>query len=221
VTKARLLWEQWLVWHERGWVSWGFWRETQQRYRELALWVPQWFFRFLERNYQCVLPAFGTQLLLAPGTWRRQKALLAWKGQRYCFPEVLEPSTSETDSCWQVWRIRASKSWWIHASQSWWIRASRPLCAPFLQSCETMDFAETRHRREERPDVPRSLLMVLHALHLECEKSMDSTASSHFSCFFCSSQKSRDEAVLSESVPTGSRMEERLRVLHALTQHGT
>jgi len=51
--------------------------------------------------------------------------------------------------------------------------------------------------------------MVLHALQLECEKSMELTASSHHSCFFCCSRDSRDEAALSESVPTGARMKER------------
>ena len=47
------------------------------------------------------------------------------------------------------------------------------------------------------------LLMVLHALRLECEKSMELTASSRRSCFFCPSRDSRDEAALTESVPTG------------------
>jgi len=28
------------------------------------------------------------------------------------------------------------------------------LCAPFFASCEAMEFAETGHRREERPDLP-------------------------------------------------------------------
>jgi len=65
-----------------------------------------------------------------------------------------------------------------------------------------MAFAETGHRREGRPDLPVSLLIVLHALRLECEKSMELTASSHHSCFFCCSRESRDEAALSESVRT-------------------
>jgi len=108
-----------------------------------------------------------------------------------------------------------------------------------------MEFAEMGHRREERPDLPVSLLMVLYALRLECEKSMELTASSHRSCFcssredlpvsllmvlhalrleceksmeltasshrccFCSSRESRDEAAISESVPTGAQMKER------------
>jgi len=46
------------------------------------------------------------------------------------------------------------------------------LCAPFFTSCEAMEFAETGHRREERPDLPVSVLIVLHALRLECEESM-------------------------------------------------
>jgi len=84
---------------------------------------------------------------------------------------------------------------------------SRPpvLCSPFFMSCEAMEFAETGHRREERPDLPVSLLIVLHALRLECEKSLELTASSHRSCFFCSSRDSRDEAALSESVPSRLR----------------
>jgi len=88
---------------------------------------------------------------------------------------------------------------------------SRPpvLCAPFFTSREAMKFAETGHRRGERPDLPVSLLIVLHALRLECEKSMELTASSHRSCFFCYSRESRDEAALSDAVPTGARIKER------------
>jgi len=74
------------------------------------------------------------------------------------------------------------------------------LCAPFFTSCEAMEFAETGHWWKDRPDLPVSLLMVLHAMRLECEKSMEFTASSHRSCF-CPSRDSRDEAALSESVP--------------------
>ena len=95
------------------------------------------------------------------------------------------------------------------------------LCAPFFTNCEAMAFAETGRRREERPDLPVRLLSVLRALRLECEKSMELTALSHRSCFFCSSRDSRDEAALSGSVPTRARMKERLRVSHSLSQHGT
>jgi len=70
-----------------------------------------------------------------------------------------------------------------------------------------MEFAETGYWRKERPDLPVSLLMVLHALWLECEKS-ELTASSHRSCFFCPSRNSRDEVALSESVPTGAQVKE-------------
>ena len=52
--------------------------------------------------------------------------------------------------------------------------------------------ALTGHKREERPDLPVSLLMVLQALRLECEKSMELTTSSHRSCCFCSSRDSRE-----------------------------
>jgi len=43
------------------------------------------------------------------------------------------------------------------------------LCAPFFTSCEAMEFAETGHKREERPDLPVSLLMMFRSLRLECE----------------------------------------------------
>jgi len=59
------------------------------------------------------------------------------------------------------------------------------LCAPFFMSCEVMEFAEVGHRQEKRPDLPVSLLIVLHTLRLECEKSTELTASTHHSCFFC------------------------------------
>jgi len=83
------------------------------------------------------------------------------------------------------------------------------LCAPFFTSCEAMEFAETGHWRKECPDLLVSLLMPLHALQLECEKSMELTASSHRSCFSCQNRDSRDEAALSVPVPTGARMKER------------
>jgi len=66
------------------------------------------------------------------------------------------------------------------------------LCASFFTSYEAMEFAETWHRREEHPDLPISLLMVLHALRLECEKSMELTVSSHRSYCFCSIREIRD-----------------------------
>jgi len=69
-----------------------------------------------------------------------------------------------------------------------------------------MEFAEMGHRRK---DLPVSVLMILHALQLECEKSIELTASSNRSCFFCCSRESRDEAALSESDPTGARIKER------------
>ena len=41
-----------------------------------------------------------------------------------------------------------------------------PVCS--FTSCEVIEFAEMEHRREERPDLPVCLLMVLQALRLEC-----------------------------------------------------
>ena len=64
-----------------------------------------------------------------------------------------------------------------------------------------MEFAETVHRQEECPDLPVSLLMVLHASQLECKKSMKLTASSCRSYFLCSIQESGDKEALLESIP--------------------
>jgi len=72
-----------------------------------------------------------------------------------------------------------------------------------------MEFVVTDHRREDGPDLPVSLLMLLHALRLECQKSMELTASYHRSWFFCCSRESRAETVLSESVPTGALVKKR------------
>jgi len=69
------------------------------------------------------------------------------------------------------------------------------------------------HEGEECDDLPVSLLMVLHALRLECLKLMELTASSHLSCLFCSSRGSRDEVALSESVPTGATRKEQQKGL--------
>jgi len=55
-------------------------------------------------------------------------------------------------------------------------RAAAGLVYPILHEFEVMEFAEKGHRREERPDLPVSLLIVLHALRLECEKTMELTA---------------------------------------------
>jgi len=97
----------------------------------------------------------------------------------------------------------------------------RRVCVPFFTSCEAMKFAETGHRRKECSNVSVRLLMVLHALRLECEKSMELTASSHRSWLFWSSYETWDETVLSESVLTVSRRKERQGVWHSLSQHGT
>jgi len=64
-----------------------------------------------------------------------------------------------------------------------------------------MEFAETGHWRE-RPDLPVSLLMVLLALRLECEKSMEFTASSHGFCF-CFTRESRTKRLYQSQSPLG------------------
>jgi len=77
------------------------------------------------------------------------------------------------------------------------------LCAPFFTNCEAMEFAETGHTREEHPDPPVSLLIVFHALRLECEKSMELTNSSRRSCFFCCSRESRKRRLCQRQSPLG------------------
>jgi len=75
-----------------------------------------------------------------------------------------------------------------------------------------MKFAKTGHNREDHQELSVSFLVVVHALRLEFEKSMELTASSHRSCFLCCSRECRDEAALPEEVSTGARMKERWRV---------
>ena len=48
-------------------------------------------------------------------------------------------------------------------------------CASFFTSCETTEFADTGHRREECQDKPVNLSMVLHAMRLKFEMSMELT----------------------------------------------
>ena len=65
----------------------------------------------------------------------------------YYFLQVFGPSVGWTAACW-----------W-----AWWIRDSPVLCALFFASCEAIEFSETGHRREERPDLTVGLLMMLYA----------------------------------------------------------
>ena len=116
--------------------------------------------------------------------------------QRYDLLQVLQPSTGQ-DSC-LVMSLEDSQF--------------RVLCDPFFTCCNAMEFAETGNRKKKCPDLPVRLLLVFHALRLECEKSMELTASSNRSCLLPSSRESRDEAALSESVTTGSRRKKPYRV---------
>jgi len=83
------------------------------------------------------------------------------------------------------------------------------LVCPVLHRLRGDGICRDGHTREERPDLPVTLLMVIRALRLECENSMELTAYSHRSSFFCYDRESRDEAALSEAVPTGARIKER------------
>jgi len=65
----------------------------------------------------------------------------------------------------------------FHRSDSSLLTSLVDSCAPFFTSCKAMEFAWMGHR-QEHPDLPVSLLKVLHVLWLECEKSMELTASS-------------------------------------------
>ena len=62
------------------------------------------------------------------------------------------------------------------------------LCAPFFTSCEAVEYVETGRWCKERPGLPVSLMMAIHALWLECENSMELTALSRRFCFFCPSR---------------------------------
>jgi len=68
-----------------------------------------------------------------------------------------------------------------------------------------MEFAETGHRRDERPDLPVSLMIVLHNDDVQLRE-VDGIDSFAHRCFF--SLESRDEASLSEYVPIGARRKE-------------
>jgi len=69
-----------------------------------------------------------------------------------------------------------------------------------------MEFAETGHKRDERPDLPVSLSMVLHALRLECEKSMVVTASTHrSSASFVLAEKVGKNRLYQSQSPLGLR----------------
>ena len=115
------------------------------------------------------------ETFLASGIWGERQAFPAWRVQRYCDPQLMESSIDRTTPCWPAW------------------------CAP---GCKAMEFAETGHRREARPDLPVNLLMLLHALRLVCEKSVELTASSHRSCF-CWSRDSRTKWLYQSQSPLG------------------
>ena len=191
-----------------------FKEETQQRYATIALWVLQWLFWLRDRIVSALLQIFGilhwrmqevrksqNQDLRADPVWsmnsgkaesnpgdfpsfrclRAAESTSGLKGS-----EILWPSTVET--------FRRSDSCLLTSL----VDSRCPvLFSPFFTSCEGVEFAETEQKREESPDLPVSLLMVLHALPLECEKSMEFKAFSQRSCFFCPSRDSRDEAALS------------------------
>jgi len=83
-----------------------------------------------------------------------------------------------------------------------WLAVTSLVC-PVLHQLRGDGICRDWAQAEERPDLPISLLMFLLALRLECEKSMEMTGSSHRSCFLCCSRESKNEAALSEAVPTG------------------
>ena len=90
--------------------------------------------------------------------------------------QVLESSTGRTAPCW--------RAWWARGRQFCVPRSSPTARRLNLPRQDTVG-------RKERPDLPASLLMVLHALQLECEKSMELIASSRHSCFFSFSWEGR------------------------------
>jgi len=102
--------------------------------------------------------------------------------------------------------LRRSSAGWIPEHDR--LAAQRFVCPVLYELCgdglPRRGRDETGHRREERPDLPVGLLMVLHALQLESEKRMKLTESSHWSCVWLS-QEIEDEGVLSTSAPIGAR----------------
>ena len=101
------------------------------------------------------------------------------------------------------------------------LAVSGPVC-PVLQKLGGDGVCRDGHCQKDRPDLAVRLLMVLHAMGLECEKSMELTASSHRPCF-CPSRESRDEAALSESVPLGLgwRSDRRSRTVYRSMAHSS
>ena len=216
----------------------GFNGGTQQRYGTVTLWVAQWLFWLRIANSSALFQIFGIL------SWRMQelkksqnqnlRADLAWsvisgkmESNPGDFPDFRHLRAAVSSSGLKGSEILCPSGVGIfHRSDSCLLMSlvdsySPDLCAPLFTSCEALEFAETGYRQEERPDLPVSLLIVLYALRLECEKSMELTVSSHHSCFFCCSRESRDEAALSEAVATGAGIKERQRVSYSLSQHGT
>jgi len=85
------------------------------------------------------------ETFLASGAWGQKQTTLAWKGQRYCVPQVVG----------QVGQL--------HVAGPGGLAASGPLCT-VLHKLWSDGVLEMGHRRKERPDLPVCLVMVLPSL---------------------------------------------------------
>jgi len=164
--------------------------DTQQRYGRVTLWIPNGFSGSWIATISAFLQIFGilswhmhelrksqNQDLRADPAWSINSGKMESNPGDFPGFRRLRSATSSSG-------LKGSEILWpsgvgiFHRSDICLLTSlvgSRPpvLCAPFFTSCEAMEFAVTGHRREERLDLLVSLLMVLHALRLECEKSME------------------------------------------------
>jgi len=184
---------------------------AQQRYGTVALGVPQWLFWLRNRiaTFCALLQIFG---ILG---WRMQEVrksqnqdLIADPAWSINFGKMESnhgdfPGFRRLRAAASSFGLKGSEILWpsgvgiFHRPDSSLLTSlvdsrSPVLCAMFFTTCKVMEFAEMGYWREKRPELLVSLLMVLHALQLECEKLMELTASSHRFCFLCSRRDSRD-----------------------------
>ena len=90
----------------------------------------------------------------------------------------------------------------------------------FPTTRDVMEFAETGHSQEVCFDLPVSLLRVLYAKWLECEKSMESMDSFHHSHLCWSIWDSCAVTTLLDFSLLGASRKARQRLSHSLSQHG-
>ena len=172
---------QWLGRHERRLVSRGFWRgHTAEIWAGSSFGSSNGFSGLRIATISALLQIFGILSWLMQELRKSQnqdlRADLAWSmnsGKMESNPRDFlgfrrlraVGSSSGLKSSEILWRLGVGI---FHRSDSSLLTSlvdsrSPVLCAQFFTSCEAMEFAETGLWRKERPDLPVSLLMVLHA----------------------------------------------------------